>query len=90
MRGHIIKENRFLHQGIDHHLFVTGIENSEHEYRFEVRRTPPGGDHSETVFEKTINFSGRTESSIEERLSAELQTIQKEVTDEEDIHAHDP
>ncbi len=29
MRGHTITENRFLHTGIDHRLFVTRIENEE-------------------------------------------------------------
>ena len=59
MRGHIIAEDRFLHQGIDHHMFVTGIDNTENEYRFEVRRILPGGDQPETEFEKTLDFSAR-------------------------------
>ena len=90
MRGHIVAEERFLRQGVDHHLFVTGIENFEHEYRFEVRRIPPGSDHPETIFEKTFDFSGQPKSSIDELIKAKLQAIQKEVTEEETIHAHDP
>ena len=58
MRGHIIAEDRFLHQGVDHHVFVTGIESMENEYRFEVRRIPPGRAEPETEFEKTIDFCG--------------------------------
>ena len=50
MRGHIIAEDRFLHQGIDHHLFVTQADGAEHEYRFEVRRVAPGADRAETVY----------------------------------------
>ena len=94
MRGHIIAEDRFLHQGIDHCLFVTGIEEAGHEYRFEVRCIPPGGEHSETEYEKIIDFSPRLAQnpgiSIDELIKAELQAIKKSVIDEEDIHAHDP
>ena len=94
MRGHIVAEDRFLHQGIGHHVFVTGIEDAENEYRFEVRRTPPGGDHPETEFEKTIDFSTRLAqapgTTVEQLIHAELLSIKKAVNDEEDIHAHDP
>lgn len=94
MRGHIVVEERFLHQGIDHHLFVTGIEHAENEYRFEVRRTLPGADAPTTEFEKTIDFSARLaeskETSADQLIAAEIQSIKKQVNDEEDIHAHDP
>jgi hypothetical protein len=94
MRGHIIVEDRFFHQGIDHHVFVTGIEGVENEYRFEVRRVPPGSDQPETEFEKTINFSARLaqapDTTIEQLITVELNAIKKAVNDEEDIHAHDP
>jgi len=94
MRGHIITEDRFLHQGIDHHLFVTGIEAVENEYRFEVTRIPPGGDRSETVFEKTIDFSealslSKTDS-IAQMIEAELVSIKVLVNTDEDLHVHDP
>ena len=57
MRGHIIAEEQFLHQGIDHHVFVTAIENAEHEYRFDVRRIAPGADQAETIYEKAVDLS---------------------------------
>ena len=94
MRGHIIAEDRFLHQGTDHHLFVTGINDAEYEYRFEVRRIPPGSDQYETEFEKTVDFSSQLAkapgTSVEELIQAEIQAIRQSVNDEEDIHAHDP
>ena len=94
MRGHIIAEERFLHQGVDHHLFVTGIDDAENEYRFEVRRIPPGSDQPETVFEKTIDFSApsdqRPAEPIDKLIHIELEAIKKTVNEEEDIHTHDP
>jgi len=94
MRGHIIAEDRFLHQGIDHHLFVTGIDDAEHEYRFEVRRILPGTDQPETVFEKTedlsIPLAQNTGASVDQLIDAELRAIKKSVTDEEIIYANDP
>ncbi len=94
MRGHIIAEDRFLHQGIDHHLFVTQADGAEHEYRFEVRRVAPGADHPETIYEKTEDLSSRVdrEPAIEigEVLCAELGVIKKAIFDEEDLHANDP
>jgi|GEM_PF-6713819 len=94
MRGHIIAEDRFLHQGIDHHLFVTGIESIENEYRFEVRCIRPGGAEPETVFENCINYTealgqaaGR---SVDELIQAELATIRSAVFADEDLHVHDP
>ncbi len=94
MRGHIIAETQFLHQGIDHHLFVTAIENAEHEYRFEVRRIAPGADHPETVFEKVVDLSAELaqcpNTTIDQLINAELSSIKHEVNIEEDIHAHDP
>lgn len=90
MRGRIIAEERFLHQGIDHHLFVTGIEGARHQYRFEVRRILPGHEEPATEFEKTVDFSDRPDGPIEELLQAELRAIKQAVTDEEALHAHDP
>ena len=95
MRAHIIAEDRFLHQNIDHHLFVTAADGAEHEYRFEVRRTAPGTDHPESVFEKTENLSpllGRCpNTTIDQLITAEMQAVKNSVTSEEDeIHAHDP
>jgi len=94
MRGHIIAEDQFLHQGIDHHLFVTQADGAEHEYRFEVRRTAPGGDHPETVYEKTEDLSRLLaqcpNTTIDQLINAELSAIKKTVNTEEDLHAHDP
>ena len=94
MRGHIIAEHQFLHQGIDHHVFVTAIENTEYEYRFEVRRVAPGGDHAESIYEKTVILTTLLaqcpNTTVDQLISAELNTIKREICDEEDIHAHDP
>jgi len=94
MRGHIIAETQFLHQGIDHHAFVTAIENAENEYRFEVRRVAPGGDHPETIYEKIVDLSHELtqcpNTTIDQLINAELDTIRQKVNAEEDIHAHDP
>ncbi len=94
MRGHIVAENRFLHQGIDHHLFVTSIEATANEYRFEVTRVPPGGAMTETVFEKLIDFSNQLgqspETSIGQLIDAELIAIKDIVNADEDLHVHDP
>ena len=94
MRGHIIAEDRFMHQGIDHHLFVTQADGADHEYRFEVRRVAPGADHAETIYEKTEDLSnrlsGEPETAVGEALCAELGLIKKEVFEVEDLHAHDP
>jgi len=93
MRGHIICEERFLHQGSDHHLFVTQADGAMHEYRFEVRRLVPGNDEPETVFEKTEDFSEAIQnkpSTANELIQAELEAIKQAVTAEEKIHAHDP
>lgn len=94
MRGHIIAEERFLHQGIDHHLFVTSADGAEHEYRFEVRRIPPGGDHAESIFEKTEDLSTPLtqcpNTTIDQLINAELTAVKKAVIAEEDLHANDP
>ncbi len=92
MRGHIIAEDKFMHQGIDHHLFVTQADGAENEYRFEVRRIAPGADHPETIYEKTEDFSKwlAKKNDIGELLCDELTLIKKEVFAEEDLHAHDP
>ena len=94
MRGHILTEDRFLHQGITHHLFVTGIENAENEYRFEVTRIPPGGEAPETVFEKLVDFSDQLKQgldlTLEQLIANELSSVRDAVFAEEDIHAHDP
>ena len=91
MRGHIITEERFLHQNIDHHLFVTASDGAEHEYRFEVRRIAPGADHPETIYEKIEDLSAHAEQSpIEQLIGNELLAIKNSVISEEDIHANDP
>jgi len=94
MRGHIIAEEQFLHQGIDHHVFVTAIENAEHEYRFEVRRIAPGGDQPETIYERVVDLSSELakcpHATIDQLIGAQLDSIQTEVNAEEDIHVHDP
>ena len=94
MRGHIIAEEQFLHQGIDHHIFVTAIENADSEYRFEVRRIAPGAAHAETVYEKVVDLSSTLaqcpNTTIDQLIRAELDNIKHEVSTEEDIHAHDP
>ena len=94
MRGHIVAEDRFLHQGIDHRLFVTGIENEEHEYRFEVTRILPGGETAETVFEKLVNFSDELSKSpnttLDQLIASELTVVKSAVNADEDLHVHDP
>lgn len=94
MRGHIIAEAQFLHHGLDHHVFVTAIENADNEYRFEVRCIAPGGDRPETIYEKVADLSHELarcpNTTIDQLISAELDTIKHEVSAEEDIHAHDP
>ena len=93
MRGHIITEDRFLHQGMDHHLFVSQADGAENEYRFEVRRIAPGKDQPETVYEKTEDLTAplaASGSAVEELLKNEIELIKKDVFAEEEIHAHDP
>ena len=94
MRGHIIAEEQFLHQGIDHHVFVTAIENADNEYRFEVRRIAPGADHADAVYEKVVDLSSALAegpgTTIDQLISAQLDTIKQEVSAEEEIHVHDP
>ena len=94
MRGHIITEDKFMHQGIDHHLFVTQADGAENEYRFEVLRIPPGGDHAETIYEKTEDSSAWLKKDpttiIGELLCEEMTIIKKAIFAEEDLHANDP
>ncbi len=94
MIGHIIAEERFLHQGVDHHLFVSAIEGAENEFRFEVRRIPPGGTEPSTVFEKTVDFTALLDqcpnTTLDQLIAAELAAARCEVNSEEEIHAHDP
>ncbi len=95
MRGHIIAEDHFLHQGIDHHLLVTASDDVEYEYRFEVRCVPPGGAHPEIIFEKAEDLSGQLarcpNTTIDQLIDAELRAVKHSVTTEEtEIHAHDP
>ncbi|QBG48329.1 hypothetical protein EGM51_13355 [Verrucomicrobia bacterium S94] len=94
MRGHIIIEDRFMHQGIDHHLFVTKADGAEHEYRFEVRRTAPGADQPETIYEKIEDLAARIEqdpnAEIGHLLCSKLSIIKKDVFTEEDLRANDP
>jgi len=92
MRGHIITEDRFMHQGIDHRLFVTQADGAEHDYRFEVRRTAPGKDHPETIYEKTEDLTAALAKGMDigELLCSELSIIKNKVFNEEDLHTHDP
>jgi len=94
MIGQIVAEEHFLHHGMHHQLFVVRSEQEENEYRFEVRRTAPGADHPESVYEKTVAFSPdmlvEPDNSIGPLIDAEIDKIRREVTAEEDIHAHDP
>ena len=94
MIGHIVAEERFLHQGIDHHLFVVQSEQIETEYRFEARRVAPGEDHAVTIYEKTVDFAARPDaasaSSIEDLVQKEISTVRRIICSEEDLHAHDP
>lgn len=94
MRGHIIAEDRFLHQGMDHHLFITQADGAENEYRFEVLRMKPGNDRPKTIYEKTEDLSPwlvkDPTANIGELLCDEISIIKKEILAEEDIHAHDP
>ncbi|WP_372806299.1 hypothetical protein [Pontiella sp.] len=94
MRGHIIAEDQFLYQGIDHHLFVTASDRAEHEYRFEVRRNAPGDGQPETIFEKTEDLSELLSqcpnTTIDQLITAELQAIKVAVTTEEADRANDP
>ncbi len=94
MRGHIVAEERFLHQGIDHHLFVTDIETVKNEYRFEVIRVPPGGAAAEAVFEKFVDFSKplslKPNAIIEQLIALEIAAIKAAVNTDEDLHVHHP
>ncbi|MDF7807424.1 hypothetical protein P4E94_08240 [Pontiellaceae bacterium B12219] len=94
MRGHIITEDRFLHQGIDHHLFVTKADGAENEYRFEIRCIPPGAEQPETIYEKTEDFSAWINTDpttvIGELLCEEMSTIKQKIFAEEALRANDP
>ena len=94
MRGHIIAEDRFLHQGVDHRLYVTVSDGAECEYRFEVRRIPAGGDHQEVLFEKTEDLSQQLaqcpNTTIDQLIHAEMAAVRKAVFAEEELHANDP
>ncbi len=94
MIGHIVAEDKFLHQGIDHHLFVVRSEKNENEFRFEVRRIAPGDDQAESIYEKTVDFSATLKTcpntTIDQLIDAELNSIRQDVNAEEEIHAHDP
>ncbi len=94
MRGHIVTEDRFLHQGIDHHLFVTRSEENENEFRFDVRCMQPGAEKHETIYERTVDFSDMLEqcpgTAIDHLIDAELTAIRLEVFAAEAPHANDP
>ncbi|MDZ8118126.1 hypothetical protein [Pontiella agarivorans] len=92
MRGHIIAEDKFIHLGNDHHLFVTQADGAENEYRFEVRRIAPGADHPKTIYEKTEDFTRRIskENAIGELLCEEMGIIKNKIFAEEELHTHDP
>ena len=94
MIGHIIAEDRFLHQGIDHHLFVVRGEENENEFRFEVRCIQPGKTEQETIYERTIDFTDLLAecpaNNVVELISAELASIRLKVFADEAPHANDP
>lgn len=94
MRGHIIAEDRFLYQGVDHHLYVTASDGADFEYRFEVRRVPAGGEHQETLFEKTEDLSAQLaqcpNTTIDQLIQAEMTAVRRAVFAEEELHANDP
>mgnify|MGYP006311789009 CR=1 FL=1 len=94
MRGHIIAEYDFLHQGMEHHLYVTGAEGAENEFRFEVRRIPHGGIEPETEYERVVDFTKLLaqcpNTTLDQLIQAEVNSIRHEVFAEEQIHAHDP
>lgn len=94
MRGYLTAEDRFLHMGMDHHLFVTKIETVENEFRFEVTRVKPGGNAPETVFEKMVNFSAalvhRPDTPLDQLIARELDAVRETVLGDETLHAHDP
>lgn len=94
MIGYIVAEERFLHQGIDHHLYVTRSDENGNEFRFEVRYIPPGTDEYETLYERMVDFTDQLEqcpnTNIDQLINAELAAIRLEVLADEEIHAHDP
>ncbi|MBN2163575.1 MAG: hypothetical protein JXR25_16475 [Pontiellaceae bacterium] len=94
MIGKLIKEERFLHQGIDHHLFAAQSEQNPHEVRFEVRCIPPGADTFETVYERIVDFSDLVtecpDTPLSRFIEAELAAVRLEIFAEEAPHAHDP
>ena len=94
MIGQIVEEERFLHQGIDHHLFVVRSEENESEYRFEVQCVPPGDDERHTIYERIVDFSEQLDQSagatIDQLIGAELAAIRLEVFADEAPHANDP
>lgn len=94
MVGHIIVEDRFLHQGIDHHLFVTRSESNGNEFRFEVRCIPPGKSEFESIYERIVDFTAMLahcpNTTVDQLIDAELTSVRLEVFAEEAPHAHDP
>lgn len=94
MRGHIIAEERFLHQGKDHHLYVSRIEHAELEYRFEVRQVLPEEGRALPEFEKIIDFSAQLRAcpntTIDQLICAEITAIKHTILEEDRIHVHDP
>lgn len=94
MIGHIVAEDRFLHQGVDHHLFVTRSETNENEFRFEVRCIPPGRSEQETIYERVVDFTEMLaqcpNTTVDQLIDAELTAVRLEVFADEAPHAHDP
>lgn len=94
MRGQIVTEDRFLHQGIDHHLFVSRSEENENEFRFDVRCLPAGTDRHETIYERTVDYSDMlhqcSDNTIDQLIEAELAAIKLKVFADEARHANDP
>ncbi len=94
MIGHIVVEDRFLHQGIDHHLFVTQSEENEYEFRFEVRCIPQGKAEYESVYERVVDLTDMLaqcpNTTVNQLIEAELSSVRLEVFADEAPHAHDP
>lgn len=94
MIGHIVAEDKFLHQGIDHHLFVTRSEVNENEFRFEVRCVQPGKAEHESIYERIFDFTETLTqcpgTMIDQLVDAEMTAVRLEVFAAEAPHAHDP
>lgn len=95
MRGHIIIEELFIHQGTEHQLLVSVSDGVDNEYRFEVRRNVQGTDLQDIIFDKTENlsalFSQCPNTTMDQLITAEQQKVKNAVINEEDeLLAHAP